>query len=103
MTATLLRARAIFSFARGDFVDATLGIGLRHSGLRDDKPNQLSAILRLHAAMTGGGGEDASCLGAGIVDIGVDTALAANQAVKIEGDKVLAGDRRRRRGRIAGS
>jgi hypothetical protein len=47
MTATLLRARAIFSFARA--------------------------------------------------------ALAANQAVRIEGDEVLAGDRRRRRGRIAGS
>jgi hypothetical protein len=52
-------------------------------------PNQVSSILRLHAAMTGGGGEDASCLGAGIVDIGVGTALAAKQAVKIEGDEVL--------------
>jgi ABC transporter substrate binding protein len=56
---------------RGDFVDATLGIGLRQSDLRDDKPNQVSAIVRLHAAMTGGGEQDASCLGGGIVEIGV--------------------------------
>jgi hypothetical protein len=36
---------------RGDFVNATLGIGLRQSGLRDDKPNQVGAIVWLHAAM----------------------------------------------------
>jgi hypothetical protein len=89
MTATLLRARAIFSFARAATSSTRRSASGCATPVCDDMPNQVTSILRLHAAMTGGGGEDASCLGAGIVDIGVGTALAAKQAVKIEGDEVL--------------
>jgi hypothetical protein len=85
MTA-LLRAREIFSFARR----TTSSTRRSASGwARPVLAAVRGTILRLHAAMTRGGQQDAGRLCARIIEIGIGTALSAEQPVEIVGDEVF--------------
>ena len=82
------RASDIVLHARGNPVDAPLGFRLRQPGLRSNHPDEICAVIRLHAAVAGRGEQDAGRLRTGIVEIDVGAALAAEQPVEIESDDV---------------
>src|SRR5262245_50599960 len=77
----------------GDFHHAAVGIGGREAGGGGDQADQIGAVVRLHALVTRGGQKDAGGLGADGGHVAGRTALAAKQAVEIESDDVLAGNR----------
>jgi hypothetical protein len=73
----LARSRNILFCLGNDLIDATLRFGWRQARKARDQSNKISAIVRLKAAMTGGGQENARGLGAGITDISLQTSWAA--------------------------
>jgi len=73
-------AADVFLRAGGHLVDAPFRIGLGKTGIGGCWAHEVGTILRLHAAMTRGGQQDAGRLYARIIEIGILSVLVEDTA-----------------------